>query len=47
MKKLLATLIAIVCLQFTVSSNAQVPGVINYQGRIVDNGTNFTGHRAV
>lgn len=43
MKKLLATLIAIVCLQFTVSSNAQVPGVINYQGRIVDNGTNFTG----
>ena len=24
-----------------VSANAQVPGVINYQGRIVDNGVNF------
>jgi len=23
--------------------HAQVPGIINYQGRIVDNGTNFTG----
>ena len=26
-----------------VTARAQVPGIINYQGRIVDNGTNFTG----
>jgi hypothetical protein len=43
MKKLLISLIAIGCLQFVLSSYAQVPGIINYQGRIVDNGTNFTG----
>jgi hypothetical protein len=43
MKKLLVSLIAIGCLQFVLSSHAQVPGIINYQGRIVDNGTNFTG----
>jgi hypothetical protein len=43
MKKLLVSLIAIGCLQFVLSSYAQVPGLINYQGRIVDNGTNFDG----
>ena len=26
-----------------ISAFAQVPGVINYQGRVVDNGTNFNG----
>jgi len=26
-----------------VASNAQVPGIINYQGRVVDAGTNFDG----
>jgi hypothetical protein len=26
-----------------VTTNAQVPGIVNYQGRIVDGGTNFTG----
>ena len=26
-----------------LTAHAQVPGLINYQGRIVDNGTNFTG----
>ena len=43
MKKLLVSLIAVGCLQFILSSYAQVPGLINYQGRIVDNGTNFDG----
>jgi hypothetical protein len=42
-KKLLVSLIAVGCLQFELSSYAQVPGIINYQGRIVDNGTNFDG----
>ncbi|MGO9243362.1 MAG: hypothetical protein ACLPT4_16970 [Verrucomicrobiia bacterium] len=42
-KKLLVSVIAIGCLQFVLSSYAQVPGIINYQGRIVDNGTNFDG----
>jgi hypothetical protein len=27
----------------TLTTRAQVPGIINYQGRIVDNGTNFNG----
>jgi len=43
MKKLLVSLITIGCLQFVLSSYAQVPGIINYQGRIVDSGTNFNG----
>jgi hypothetical protein len=43
MKKRLVSLIAIGCLPFVASSYAQVPGIINYQGRIVDNGTNFNG----
>jgi hypothetical protein len=43
MKKLLISLVAVGCLQFVLSSYAQVPGIINYQGRIVDNGTNFDG----
>jgi len=30
-------------LTLSLTARAQVPGVINYQGRIVDNGTNFTG----
>jgi hypothetical protein len=43
MKRLPILLIAIGCLQFVLSSYAQVPSLINYQGRIVDNGTNFDG----
>lgn len=30
-------------LVITLIARAQVPGIINYQGRIVDNGTNFNG----
>jgi len=30
-------------LALAFTSRAQVPGIINYQGRIVDNGTNFNG----
>jgi hypothetical protein len=43
MKKLLVSFIAIGCLPFVLSSYAQVPGIINYQGRVGVGGTNFTG----
>jgi hypothetical protein len=37
-------LIAIaLALTLALSAHAQVPGLVNYQGRIVDNGTNFDG----
>jgi hypothetical protein len=42
MKKLILV-IAVVLLTVSSVVLAQVPGIINYQGRIVDNGTNFTG----
>jgi len=41
MKTLLRALAAFALL--TTSSFAQVPGIINYQGRVMVNGTNFTG----
>jgi hypothetical protein len=43
MKKLLVSLITVGCLQFVVPVYAQVPGIINYQGRVVVGGTNFDG----
>jgi hypothetical protein len=43
MKGFIVSIIAIASLPFVLTSQAQVPGIINYQGRIVDNGTNFTG----
>ncbi len=30
-------------LALTLTAQAQVPGIINYQGRIVESGTNFNG----
>jgi hypothetical protein len=42
-KKLFLSLIAIGCLQVVISSFAQVPGIINYQGRVTVAGTNFDG----
>ena len=42
MKTGILTAIAL-AIALTVSAHAQVPGIINYQGRIVDNGTNFDG----
>jgi hypothetical protein len=43
MKKLLVTLAAAGLLSFISTSLAQVPGIINYQGRITTSGTNFDG----
>ena len=43
MKKLFVSLIAIGCVQFVLSSYAQVPGILNYQGRVSVGGTNFDG----
>ncbi|MGO9245664.1 MAG: hypothetical protein ACLPT4_04735 [Verrucomicrobiia bacterium] len=42
MKTGILTAIAL-AIVLTISAHAQVPGIINYQGRIVDNGTNFDG----
>jgi hypothetical protein len=42
MKTRILTVIAL-SLTLTLSARAQVPGIINYQGRIVDGGTNFNG----
>ncbi|MGO9246073.1 MAG: hypothetical protein ACLQDC_15050, partial [Verrucomicrobiia bacterium] len=42
MKARILTAIAL-SLTLTLTVRAQVPGILNYQGRIVDNGTNFTG----
>ena len=39
----LVVIVAIGSLNFVPRLHAQVPGIINYQGRIVDNGTNFDG----
>jgi hypothetical protein len=38
-------ILAVIALGFamTLTTRAQVPGIINYQGRIVDGGTNFVG----
>ena len=36
-------LIAIICLNLIASSRAQVPQLINYQGRVAVGGTNFSG----
>jgi len=35
--------VALILLAVPKAGYPQVPGIINYQGRIVDNGTNFTG----
>ena len=49
MKTRILTVIAVTMLllfaqaSLPVASNAQVPGIINYQGRVVDAGTNFDG----
>ncbi len=39
------TILAVIALGITLAltAHAQVPGIINYQGRIVDGGTNFNG----
>jgi hypothetical protein len=42
MKARIPTAVAL-SLTLILSAHAQVPGIINYQGRIVDNGTNFNG----
>ncbi len=42
-KFLLSILIAICWMALAWTARAQVPGIINYQGRIVDGGTNFNG----
>jgi hypothetical protein len=39
----LAFLLLVAQASLPVSAHAQVPGLINYQGRVVDAGTNFTG----
>jgi hypothetical protein len=42
MKTRVLTAVAL-AIALTLCAHAQVPGIINYQGRIVDNGTNFNG----
>ncbi len=42
-RSILVCLLAIVLINLVPSLQAQVPGMISYQGRIVDNGTNFEG----
>jgi hypothetical protein len=41
--KKLTLITTLILLTVSRLAHAQVPGIINYQGRIVDNGTNFTG----
>jgi Kelch motif protein len=42
-RNFLSILALTVVITTPLSVYAQVPGIINYQGRLVDNGTNFTG----
>jgi hypothetical protein len=43
MKTRILTVIAVTTLVMVAQARAQVPGIINYQGRVVDAGTNFNG----